>query len=207
LGNIKRGPTIGFCPDFLVILTVDDKMLHRCCFQRRNRAEPSSTPIMPLLTKTPLVLILPTMASRQNTSILGGTIPFHIHLKEMKLLDRQVGESRPHRLDRVHPIQLGFQINLSLVSLDSTTLDNRPNKELNKLISLSLRDLLHLKFHIQFKLSHIPILAIEEALSCERLKSLGNCSANLELPSHRSFQKLVSHSLPTTTQISFLTIF
>jgi hypothetical protein len=115
--------------------------------------------------------------------------------------------ARPHRLDRVHPIQLGFQINLSLVSLDSTTLDNRPNKELNKLISLSLRDLLHLKFHIQFKLSHIPILAIEEALSCERLKSLGNCSANLELPSHRSFQKLVSHSLPTTTQISFLTIF
>jgi len=71
--------------------------------------EPSSTPIMPLLTKTPLVLILPPMASQQNTSILGGTtIPFHIHLKEMKLLDRQVGESRPHRLDRVHPIQLGF---------------------------------------------------------------------------------------------------
>jgi len=47
------------------------------------------------------------------------------------------------------------------------------NCELNKLISLSLRDLLHLKFHIQFKPSHIPILAIEEALSCERLKVLG----------------------------------
>jgi hypothetical protein len=31
-------PFTGFCPDFLVILTVDDKMLHRCCFQRRNRA-------------------------------------------------------------------------------------------------------------------------------------------------------------------------
>jgi len=77
------------------------------------------------LTKTPLVLILPRIFIQQNISILRGTSPFYILLKDLHTLDCVEIDNIPRiDLTEYSRLDLGFQISLSATSQCRTTEDS-----------------------------------------------------------------------------------